>query len=86
MNLARQGTIISVRQIAKQIIEATIKVPEDFSFFAGQYIWLAIPELTYPDPKGNTRMFSIASSPTHKGHITIIFRTGDSGYKKPSLK
>ncbi len=82
MNLAKKGTIISIREVAEQTVEVAIKVPEGFSFFAGQYIWLMIPELEYPDPKGNTRMWSITSSPNRKGELEIIFRTGKSGYKK----
>lgn len=82
MNLAKTGTVSSVKQIAQRTLEVTLKVPEDFTFLAGQYIWLMIPELTYPDPRGNTRMFSIASSPSRKGEVTIVFRTSDSGYKK----
>lgn len=82
MNIAKKGTLISVKQIAKRTIEVIIKVPDDFNFVAGQYIWLMIPELKYPDPKGNTRMFSIASSPNKKGEIDIIFRIGESGYRK----
>ncbi len=82
MNLAKKGTIVSVKQIAKQTIEAAIEVPADFTFIAGQYIWLMIPELKYPDPRGNARMFSVASSPNKRGEIDIIFRMSGSGYKK----
>ena len=82
MNLAKKGTIISIKQIAKRTVEAVIKVSEDFNFIAGQYIWLMVPKLKYPDPRGNTRMFSIASSPNLKGELNIIFRISGSGYKK----
>ncbi len=86
MNLAKKGTIISIQQIAERTIRTAIKVPEDFNFIAGQYIWLAIPQLKYPDPRGNTRMFSIVSSPNKKGMVDIIFRTGQSGYKKTLME
>ena len=86
MNLAKKGTIVSIKEIAKRTIEVAIKVPEDFNFIAGQYIWLMIPELKYPDPKGNTRMFSIASSPNLKGELNIIFRISKSGYKKTLIE
>ncbi len=86
MNLAKKGTIISVKTIAKKTIEVAIKVPDDFNFVAGQYIWLMIPELKYPDAKGNTRMWSIASSPNRKGELDIIFRTSLSGYKKTLIE
>ncbi|OGN08436.1 MAG: hypothetical protein A2750_01805 [Candidatus Yanofskybacteria bacterium RIFCSPHIGHO2_01_FULL_45_42] len=86
MNLAKKGTIISVKQVAKRTIEVAIKVPADFSFRAGQWIQLILPELKYPDLKGNTRMFSIASSPNRKGELNIIFRSGPSGYKRTLTK
>lgn len=86
MNLSKKGTIISVKQIALRTIEVAIKVPEDFNFVAGQYIWLQIPVLKYPDSKGNTRMFSISSSPNKRGELNIIFRTSQSGYKKTLVK
>lgn len=82
MNLAQSATIVSVKPIAKQTVVVTIKVPDDFTFSAGQYIWLMVPKLAYPDSRGNTRMFSIASSPNHRGELDIIFRTSPSGYKK----
>ncbi len=82
MNLAKKGTIVFVKKIAKRTIEVAVKVPDDFNFIAGQYIWLMISELKYPDPRGNTRMFSIASSPNHRGELEIIFRISESGYKK----
>ncbi len=86
MNLAKPGTIISVKHIAHRTIELTIKVPEDFVFLAGQYIWLMIPELIYPDPRGNTRMFSIVSSPNRKSELSLVFRTSNSGYKRTVLE
>ncbi len=82
MNLSKNGILVSIGQIAERTIGATIKIPEDFHFAAGQYICLAIPTLKYPDPKGSTRMFSIVSSPNRTGELDIIFRTGESGYKK----
>lgn len=82
MNLAKKAAILSITKIAERTIEARLKVPDDFSFRAGQYIWLMVPNLKYPDVRGNTRMFSIASSPNRKGELSLIFRTGQSGYKK----
>ncbi len=82
MNLAKKGKIISVKEIAKRTIEVAIKVSDDFNFCAGQYIWMMVPELKYPDKRGNTRMWSVASSPNKKGELDIIFRKSGSGYKK----
>ncbi len=71
--------------IAKDTFELSIKVPEDFSFKAGQYIWLVLPKLLHKDPRGERRAFSITSSPLQKGVITIQLRATDSGYNKTLL-
>lgn len=86
MNQAKKGTIISIKEIAKRSAQVTIKVPDDFSFRSGQYIWLMIPQLKYPDVKGNSRMFSIASSQNQRGQLDLIFRTSESGYKKTLME
>ena len=84
--LARRGSIASVKKIAKRTIEVAIKLPDNFDFIAGQYIWLQIPQLKYLDQRGNTRMFSIASSPSKKRQLDIVFRTSESGYKKTLIE
>lgn len=80
--MIKKATIISVKRIAQRTTEVAIKLPEDFNFTAGQYIWLMIPQLKYPDSKGNSRMFSIVSSPNKKRELDIVFRDSASGYKK----
>lgn len=86
MNPTKKGTIVSIKQIALGASEVIIKLSEDFYFTPGQYIWLVIPELKYPDPKGNCRAFSICSSPNKNNLIRIVFRSSESGYKKTLLK
>lgn len=53
--------------------------PADFSFKPGQYIQLTLKELVSPDPKGNNRVFSIASSPRDQD-IMIATRLTGSNY------
>lgn len=55
-------------------------------FEAGQYIWLKIPKLSYPDPRGDRRAFSIVSDPQKKDSVTIITKKSESGFKKTLLK
>ncbi|MFN7088261.1 MAG: FAD-dependent oxidoreductase [Candidatus Paceibacteria bacterium] len=55
---------------------------KDFTFSPGQYISVYIPKLLYDDPKGNHRVFSIASSPNNKEYLLIATRMRGSGYKK----
>ncbi len=50
------------------------------TFVPGQYVWLVIP-LTYPDPRGDRRAFSLTSSPD-SGTYSILFRVSESGFKK----
>ena len=58
---------------------------DNFTFKAGQYVWVIIPELKFPDAKGNRRAFSIASYQQDRDKISIIFRDTGSGYKKSLL-
>lgn len=53
------------------------------NWIAGQYYYLTIPVMKYPDPKGNTRHFTISSSPTEGNLIRLTTRIReDSGYKR----
>jgi len=53
---------------------------EEFSFKPGQYINMTLD--LAGDPRGNTRSFSIASSPTEKGFILITTRISASPFKQ----
>lgn len=56
---------------------------EEFKFEAGQYIYLTLPVLNYPDERGDTRHFTISSSPTEGNIIRVTTRIREeSGYKK----
>ena len=75
--------IIERRTIAKNTIEIVLDASlENFTFLAGQYVKISIPKMLYPDPAGNYRMFSIASSPNEKSKMEIVFRDSQSGFKK----
>lgn len=73
--------------IGTQAVQLTLKFPPtiNFDFNPGQYIWLVIPKLNFPDPKGDRRAFSITSSSAEKNKITILVRISDSGFKKTIL-
>lgn len=56
--------------------------PKGFSYLAGQYIYITLPKLFYPDERGDTRHFTLSSSPTEdKFAITTRMRE-TSGFKK----
>lgn len=56
---------------------------ETFSWQPGQYFYITLPRLIYPDERGDTRHFTISSSPTEGKLIRLTTRIRDeSGYKK----
>ena len=53
------------------------------SWLPGQYFYFTLPKLKYPDRRGATRHFTIASSPTENGLLRLTTRIREeSGYKK----
>ena len=58
------------------------EVSEPFTFKAGQYVFVNLPKLNYPDDRGPRRQFSIVNSPNQKGIIVVTTRLSDSGFKK----
>jgi len=53
----------------------------DFNFLPGQYVRMAIP-IKNPDNRGNSRPFTISSSPLEKNHIMITTKIIQSSFKK----
>lgn len=53
----------------------------DFNFLAGQYVHLYLP-IEKEKNRGNSRMFTIASSPLEKDYIFIAVKKGKSLFKK----
>ncbi|HEV2519979.1 MAG TPA: FAD-dependent oxidoreductase [Thermoplasmata archaeon] len=51
----------------------------DFEWRPGQFLEMVLPEVQ--DPRGSTRLFTISSSPTEKGSLTITTRSGPSPFK-----
>jgi len=71
----------------KEIAEATLLFSfglegNEFSYRPGQYIQVTAPQMLYEDPKGNNRVFSIATSPKNKEYLMIATRLRGSGFKK----
>lgn len=82
-----QVTLSHKKMIAHNTTEVSFALRNgSFSFRAGQYIELKLPRLLYDDPKGNYRLFSIASSPNNKKSLSIAFRNSNSGFKKSLLE
>ncbi len=58
------------------------RVAEHFDFQPGQYVWLILHALAFPDPRGERRAFSIISSNQEKDYIEFLVRDSESGYKR----
>lgn len=79
--------IIEQRTIAEKTDEVSFDLSgKNFVFIAGQYIRVTIPKLLYADPKGSSRVFTIASSPNEKNKLSIAFRDSGSGFKRTLLE
>jgi len=73
--------LIKKEPAAKDSSSFYFQRPQQFDFLPGQFMRLSltIPE---PDERGNSRFFSIASSPTEKDFLMITTRADHSAYKK----
>lgn len=87
MDLLKANSIIlERREVAEKTAEVSFKRPSNYKFEAGQYAQVIMPKLLYPDQRGPSRLFSIASSPTDKNRITMAFRDSESGYKRTLIE
>lgn len=68
--------IKDIKQENHQAVSIIFHKPENFTFYAGQFLDIEI--------KGDTRTFSISSSPTEK-HLAITTKHGISEFKKNIL-
>lgn len=57
------------------------KSRHDFSFLPGQYIRMVL-DIKNPDERGNSRFFTISSSPEEKEYIVITTKIIQSAFKK----
>ena len=87
MNKRFLAKVTSKTLIAKDTYEMVFSFEKSsFIFIPGQYVWIILPQLNYPDDRGSRRAFSITSSISDKANISVIFRKGISGYKKTLLE
>ena len=75
--------IVQKRQLYEDIVEITCQIDgNEFPFESGQHVNIALPSLSFPDPKGKNRTFNILSSPNNSQYISFAFVNSDSGFKK----
>lgn len=58
----------------------------ELNFLPGQYVWLILSKLDYPDSRGERRAFSIISSNQQKSCFEILVRNSESGFKRTLAK
>lgn len=74
--------LLNKRNEAKDTKTFIFERPGGFSYLAGQYVYLTLPRLTQPDERGDTRHFTLSSSPT-EDHLAITVRMrAESAYKQ----
>lgn len=71
----------------KEVAKGTLQVTYDLlgekaDFKPGQYFFVTLPTLHYPDERGNKRHFSVVNSPNEKGVLINTTRIRDTGFKK----
>ncbi len=82
-----KAQITKMETIAEDTIQVTFDFSDTpFSFIAGQYVRVTLPELYFADPRGSSRDFSIASSPNLKNSVIIAFRVSGSSFKQTLSK
>lgn len=78
--------LINKKEESEGIWSFGFEKPTKFSYKPGQYIYLTLSKLNYPDSRGATRHFTLSSSPSENNlTITTIIRP-ESGYKKTLLE
>ena len=75
--------LVEKKDEAKGTTSFFLEPERPVSFLPGQYIYLTIPTLIFPDSKGRTRHFTISSSPTEGEILRVTTRMREeSGFKK----
>ncbi len=86
-NRSHKAVVLDCKEIAEDTFEMTFELENPLVYKSGQYLWIEIAKLLSDDPRGNRRAFSITTPPAKNGtHLKIIFRKGESGFKKTLLQ
>ena len=85
-NRKQFAKVLKRTKVAENTIELRLKLEEPFEFVPGQYVWLELQELLFPDPKGERRAMSITNLPNEEGEIVLLMRVSKSGFKRTIIK
>ena len=73
-------TLLKKEKVARDTMAFHFKKPADFHYHAGQYIEVTITHMDATDKKGNSRNFSLASTP-FEDTLVIVTRLRDTAFK-----
>ena len=76
------GKIVNKKVVAEGTLQVTFALSEPVSFKSGQYVFVRLLKLLYPDDRGGRRQFSINNPPSQSSILTITTRLSESGFKK----
>ena len=74
-------TLKKRQEVAKGTLAFYFDRPAAFTFKAGQFIDLSLPDLSASDPQGRTRAFTLASAPSEL-HLMVATRLRDTAFKR----
>lgn len=75
-------TLIKKVTEAKDTVSFYWQPEQKIKYLPGQYFYFTIPDLHYDDPRGNSRQFTLSSSPTEQMIINTTRVRSKSGFKK----
>ena len=73
--------LIDRKEVAERTIAFRFEKPSGWTFKAGQFIDMTLPDPSETDSEGNTRGFSIASGP-HEETLMVATRMRDTAFKR----
>jgi ferredoxin-NADP reductase len=76
-----QVTLKNRQEVAKGTMAFYFDRPAAFTFKAGQFIDLPLPDLSDSDPQGHTRAFTLASAPSEQ-QLMVATRLRDTAFKR----
>ncbi|MEJ2230710.1 MAG: FAD-binding oxidoreductase, partial [Nitrospirales bacterium] len=74
-------TLKKRQEVAKGTMAFYFDRPATFTFKAGQFIDLSLPNLSASDPQGNTRVFTLASAPSEQ-QLMVATRIRNTTFKR----
>lgn len=73
--------LVSRHEVAERTTAFRFEKPSDWTFQAGQYLDMTLPDPPETDAEGDTRTFSIASAP-HEETLMVATRLRDTAFKR----